>query len=319
MIVAGISFYVAIVACIAIISLGVGIGQGLVSKKAVEAQAIQPNARIEITRATTLALALLETIAIIGGLASLMMLAGYATSVSSLAQSAYLGIGLSMSIIGLLLSICSGIVASNFCSSIARQPFSTDAIIRFMLVTLSFMQTPLLFAFIVSIIIKTQIVHSTTTYDMCRLLASAICITLGSIGPILGMAKLVSVASLAAGRITTGYKELFSFTLLSQTIIETPLLFAAVTAISFLFMIPKNLASSGNGAIAIAASLCMGLGTLGAGLASGHTASTACEAIIEHPLQYPSMSKMSILIQTFIETTTLYAFLLTILLLFTIH
>src|SRR5262245_37372716 len=101
--------YLTIAAAVAIVGLGVGIGQGMTSKAALQALDEQPESRSEIMKIIILALALIETGAIIGSFVAVLMLQQSHESFHSVyGLYAQLGILFALCISGPLLSILSG-------------------------------------------------------------------------------------------------------------------------------------------------------------------------------------------------------------------
>ena len=66
----------------------------------------------------------------------------------------------------------------------------------------------------------------------------------------------------------------------------------------------------------LAAGLCTGIGTFGPGISSGKTASAACHQIAVNPEHHGMLSKVSIFAQGLIDTSAIYALLISLLLIF---
>jgi F0F1-type ATP synthase membrane subunit c/vacuolar-type H+-ATPase subunit K len=296
----------------AVNSIGVGIGEGLTSSAAVKAINIQPSAKAEITKVAVLGMALIETAAIMGVSIALILLIGTESSTNVYAGIAESGIALAICLPGFFIGLVSAYPAQQACLSIARQPFFSQKILRFMLITQSVIQTPVISGFIIAMFIRSEAAHATTYNESIRLLASGLCIGLGSIGPALGLGYFARTACHSISVNRDAYPQLLSFTLVSQAIIETSVIFALVISILILF------SSNGNtlhGAIGLlAAAICTGFGTFGAGISSGKTSAAACEQIALHPRQYSVLSRISMIAQGLIDTCAIYALVISILL-----
>ena len=300
----------------AINAIGVGIGQGLTSKTAIECINQQPAARNEIVKTAILALALIETAAVMGTFISFLLLLNieHYSLYGSLAE---IGIAFAICCSGFVLGLVSSLPARAGCIAVARQPFFSQSIIRFMMITLSLLQTPIIFGLIIALFIQGQIPFIETVRDSLRLMASGMCIGLSSIGPAIGLALFAKTACLGLGINRHAHRQIFSFTLISQAIIETPIIFALIIAISLLFLVPPVAHDTLLDGIAlIAAGLCTGIGTIGSGISSGLTASAACTQITHKPATYSTLSRISMLAQGLIETSTIYAVLISFLLIF---
>ncbi len=302
----------------AINAVGVGIGQGLTGAAAIESINRQPNAQSEITKTAILGMALIETAAVMGTFMALLLLwSTHNDSHNPYVGLAELGICFAISLSGFVLGIVSSLPARAACYAVARQPFFSQEIIRFMMVVLSLLQTPIIFGLIVGLLIQ-QLSHDVTTMrDSLRLISSGLCIGLGSVGPAIGLAFFSRTACQGLGINRGAYKQLFSFTLISQAIIETPIIFSLVVSMSLLFLVPitgqENML---DGIALLGAGLCTGIGTIGPGISSGRTAMAACEQIAIQPEIHSSLSRLSMFAQGLIETSAIYAVLISFLLLF---
>ncbi len=311
-------YFGAIALTTAINALGVGIGQGLTSSAAIEGINQQPSARNEITKTAILGMALIETAAVMGTVISFWLLIQVLNTANSYyANLAGIGVSFAICCPGFVLGLVSSLPARAACYSVARQPFFSQQITRFMMITLSLLQTPIIFGFIIALFIQAQAVSITTMRDSLRLIASGLCIGVGSIGPAIGLALFAQKACQGIGINRRAYTQIFSFTLISQAIIETPIIFALMVSISLLFLAPsihqENLI---DGIALFAAGLCTALGTIGPGISSGRTATAACEQIIKNPEMYGSLSRVSMFAQGLIETAAIYAVLISFMLIF---
>lgn len=229
---------------------------------------------------------------------------------------ATLGIALAICISGFVIGIVSAFPAQQACLAIARQPFFAQKIVRFMLITQSIIQTPIVFSFIIAMLIKAQLTTIDSLADSFRLLGAGICIGFGSIGPSIGLAQFARTACSGLGINRDAYNKLLPFTFLSEAIIETPIIFALVVSILLLVTGIPN----GNLLVGIAmlfAGFCTGFGTIGAGISSGKTSSAACHQIALAPEKYSLLARVSMFSQGLIDTCAIYALLISLLLIIT--
>jgi len=304
-----------IVACNAI---GVGIGQGLTSAHAISAINKQPSAREDITRAAVLAMALIETSAIMATFVSIMLLFGTQsaprTEMLCLAQ---LGIAFAMCCTGCTIGFASCLPARAACSAIARQPFFAQRILQFLLIVLSLIQTPIIFGLIVALVIQGQLYEATTMRESIRLLSSGVCIGLGSIGPSIGLALFSRAACRGIGINRNAYANVLNFTFISVAMIETPIIFSLIISVILLFVVPHSQYENFMEAVIFfSAALCTGIGTIGSGLSSGRTAASACRQIAQQPSLHVILSRASMFALGLIETCAIYPVLVSLILLF---
>lgn len=307
--------YGVIASSIAFSSISVGIGEGLITWSALSAINRQPAARDDIMRVAIIGMTLVETVAILGLLISiLLLLYSNMGATSCFSNYAELGIAFAMGITGLVIGLASAVPAQAACHAVARQPFFAQRISGFMLMTQVLIQTPMISAFLVSLFIQGQSDAATTMSDSLRLIASGLCVGIGSIGPAIGLSSFAKAAVSSLGKNTKAYDKLLSFTFISEALIETPIIFCLIIAIILLFAIPRAAVNNDiDGIIFLAAGLCTGLGTLGTGISSGKTAAAACIQIGNDPGAYNVLSRTSILAQSLIETVVLYTIILSLL------
>ncbi|MDP3889023.1 MAG: ATP synthase F0 subunit C [bacterium] len=310
--------YSTIALAVGINAIGVGIGQGLTSSAALTAMNQQPNARTDINKVAILGMALIETSAIMGAFVALiLLLGGESGGISNYVGLAELGIAFAICLPGLVLGIVSSFPAQAACTAIARQPFFSQKILRFMLITQSLIQTPIIFGLIIALFIKGQSIHAQTLRESLRLIGSGLCIGLGSIGPAIGLAKFAQEACYSIGINPKEYNKILSFTFISEAIIETPIIFSLVISMSLLFLVAQGVSENVlDGIVLFSAGLCTGMGTLGPGMSSGRIASSACHQIALNPAMYSVISRLSMVGQGLIETCAIYAILISFLLLF---
>jgi F0F1-type ATP synthase membrane subunit c/vacuolar-type H+-ATPase subunit K len=304
----GLAHYITVAFAVGIPAVGVGIGQGWTSTAALDAINRQPSAKNDIVRVAIFGMALIETAAVMGAFVSMLILYNnWDTPLSYYASLSTIGIAAAISIPGFVLGLVSSLPAGAACFAVARQPFFTQKILRFMVLTLSLIQTPIIFGFIISLAISAQAQDVTTMRDCLRLIASGISIGLGSVGPAIGLGLFARSACRGLGINRRAYDKILSFTLISQAIIETPIIFALVVSILLLFVVPsiaeENLI---DGIELMAAGLCAGFGTIGAGISSGRTAAAACTRIAHTPEINSLLARTSMFAQGLIETSAIY-------------
>lgn len=303
--------YTTIALAVGINSVGVGIGEGITSSAAIKAINKQPSAKKEISRIAILGTALIETAAIMGVSISIILLLGSKdVALTPFAALAEIGIALAICLSGFIIGIVSALPAKQACLSVARQPFFGEKILRFMLITQSVIQTPIIFGFIIAIFIKNQAMSAASIGESLKLIAGGLCIGLGTIGPALGLGNFAQVAVRGLGMNRSAYTTLMTFMFISQAIIETPVVFALVTA---LMILVSPVTSLLGGIAMLCAAVCMGLGTIGPGSSSGKTAAAACHQIALNPDIYHKVANVSMFGQGLIDTCAIYAFLIAIL------
>jgi len=293
-------------------SFGVGIGQGITSYSAINAINRQPASRSDVMRIALIGMTLIETVAILALLVAVLLIINV-QDITPYTTYAELGIAAAVCITGFVVGLASAKPAQAACNAAAKQPLFTQKIFNVMLMTQVLIQTPVITGLLVALFIQGQSINVEHLSDSIRLIASGLCVGLGSIGPALGLSIFSQAAIDGIGKNTKAYNKLLSFTFISEAIIETPIIFCLVIAITLLFIVTplKTL----DPIIFIASALCIGLGTFGPGLSSGRTGAAACSQIADNPENYTILSRTSMLAQGIIETVVIYALLLSLLML----
>lgn len=302
--------YGTIAGIVGLSSFGAGIGQGLTGRTAMQAMDIQPQARGDIGRNAIMGMALIDTASILCLTIAFMMVFG-SRSVETVLYTniADLGILFALSLPGFAIGIASAMPAREACLAIARQPFFSTKISRFMLICQSVIQTPIIFGFIIALLIKTGSSTCTNVMDSLRYVATGIAVGISVLGPIIGLGIFAKTACRGLGINRQSYASLLTLTFISNAIIETPIVLSLVIALVLLGVTidPNNVL---DGIRVLAASMCIGIGTFGPGISSGRASAVACHEIAKNPAVYSTLSKVSIFAQGLIDTCAIYAFLI---------
>ncbi len=305
--------YVSIAGIIGFSALGGCIGQGIAGMGSIRSMTRQPDSYNEIFRAMFIGLVLIESGPIVALVSSLMLLFKQAPTSWGTAW-AEVGIALAISATCCVMSIASGTVVRAATYSISRQPFSVKNIFTLMIMAQAIIEAPAIFAFIVSVLI-----HSSITTDLnlalgLKYFASCLVLAIGSIGPSIGQAIFSSAACSAAGLRNNIQDKLFPFMLINQTLIDTPLIFCLLFSFLILFTQLPIENSFGTSISFIAAAAAMGSGTLGSGIGIGYTGAQCAYQIAHNPQQYRLIFKTNLFSIAFIESSTIYAMIIALLL-----
>lgn len=290
-------------------SFGAGIGQGITGNAAIKAMNIQPQARTEISRLALMGMALIDTASILCLTIALIMIFTADVGPGTLnAHIAHLGVLCALSIPSFIIGIISSLPAKYALLSVARQPFFAAKISRFMLICQTVIQTPAIFGFVIALLISSQSASVIGLVDALRLVAMGLTIGLGALGPVIGLGLFSKSACNGLGLNREAYQKLLSLTLISNAIIETPIVLCMVVAFA---MLGESFSDTNvlGGIRVLASALCMGISTLGTGISSGKTSAIACTKIAQDPETYSTVSKTSLFAQGLIDTCAIYAFL----------
>ncbi len=301
---------------IACSALGVSLGISYIAQGALDALYIQPSAEKEISKISILAMALTETGGVIGLTVALMMLMSTRGFDNTLLNPgiARFGIFFSIGIASLFVGAVSALPARQACLSVARQPFFGNKIMNIMLITMSIIQTPIIFGFIVAVMINTQATHVETLGQALALLSAGVCLGLGSVGPAYGQSIYASAACKTLGNNRNTYRSILTFSLISQAMIESPIIFALLTSLLILDITTASITPM-QSLLTIVAGLCVGVTNIAPGISSGRTAAEAAKQITYNLSHYAIITRTSLIAQGLIDTFAIYGLLIALLLL----
>ncbi|MDR3647417.1 MAG: hypothetical protein P4L22_07780 [Candidatus Babeliales bacterium] len=303
-----------ITSLVGIISLGVAFGNSISAIAAIRATYIQPRANKEILKASLLGIVLSETSAIIGFVMAIILLGSQQSSIySEYVIYSKLGIFFALCIPGFTIGLVSSLPVKYACMSIARQPFFSSKILNLMFLTLTFIQSPIIFGFIISLIINFKASSITTVADSIRMISAGLSLGIGSIGPSIGLALFAKSACHAIGINRNSYNKIFTFCFVSEALLETPIVFALITSL----LLVSSTAISPLACVGMLASaLCVGISNIFPGISSGRIAAAACQEIALNPNNYSLVSRTSLIAQGLIDSLAVYGWLISLMLIF---
>lgn len=308
-------YYITVALPVVLSTLGAGIGQGLIGKKALEAIHVQPEASEQISKICIIGTALTETTGILGIVTSLMLLISPMTIHPYYGTLGLLGIALAVGVSGFIVGITSSLPAQAACESTARQPFMHTKILNLMLITQTLIMTPNIFGFLIALLIKNKISAATTLPLALQLFASGLSIGLGCIGPAIGLSLFAYAACSAIGYNKKAFGKILTFTFIAEAIIETPLIFALLIALSIISINIQDMSFIKSFSL-VAAAICIAISTIAPGISSGRIGATTCQQISFHAHQYAALSKTTMLALALIDTCAIYGLLTSIMLIF---
>ncbi len=293
--------------------LGAGIGLGIAGFGTIQEMMRQPLAHSHCFRAMLIGLALIESGAIIALVMTIILLIGTYDVVTLplvlTELSAAIAVGTAAATIGL----ASSFVVKSTTRAIAREPHFSQKITNVMLITQSIIEAPVMFAFIISLIIRRNVTDAIDLATAIKFLAIGVSMALACIGPTIGQSMLASSSCFTLGRFKDAYSRLFPFTLLSQAIIETPVAFCLLFSFLLIYTpLPISHDSSIAGIVipSVLAALLMGIASIGPGIGIGYITSKSIIQVAQNPALYQTMVKTTLLVCAFLEASLIYALII---------
>ena len=303
--------YLSIGIIIAFPALGVSIGESLTNKTAVAMINEQPSAQAILQRIAVISMTLTETALILAVVMGLILV--LSSPGASHAGLVYFGIILSIALPGFLVGIFSSFPGRAALRAAARQPLFGPRILQLLLLTQSVVQTPVIFGFIIALILTTYLSTATTPAQAIRLFACGLTFGLGSIGPLIGLSRLTSQALQTTGTNREIFPKLRNFTLISQALAETPVIFALIVSLTMI-LVTATPFTTAYPVMFILAAFTIGFTTLGTGLSSGKVAATAIYYMGTNPRMQNVLARMSIITQAVVDTSSIWGLIAALLL-----
>lgn len=293
--------------------LGAALGQARINKATLQAIDIQPEAYNDLARINFIGCAITETAAILGTIIALFLLFDTTPITHEGVYYARFAIALAIGISGCVCGYFSSSPAKSAILSIARQPFFSAKITNILLVTQSIVMTPNIFGFLISLLIIHSMHSIHSHVGNLQVLSAGLVLGLGCIGPAYGLSKFTSKICENMGVSRKAYSALLTFTLLCCAIIETPVIFSLLVALSILNA-PIAYASNIKGFTFLAAAICMGLSTFAAGISAGNAASAAAQSMALQLDHAKNISRLTMIILALLDTFAVYGLLIAMIL-----
>jgi F0F1-type ATP synthase membrane subunit c/vacuolar-type H+-ATPase subunit K len=109
-------------------------------------------------------------------------------------------------------------------------------------------------------------------------------------------------------------QQLMNLMIITQTIIQTPLIFVFLISLFIAFQCTPDLLLK-SGIILMSSGICMGLGSIGPSIGLGNFAQIACESVGINRKAYTFILPFTLMSGAFIETPLIFAFLISLILL----
>lgn len=303
------SLVISMILCI----FGVVFGQAAIGRAVLEASNTQPQSQEVFNKIGIITLAFVETSCILA-LTAVITLFFNTTLVPQTALNtsiAQCGCIFALGITGLMVGLATARPAIQALHAVARQPFFAGQIMNLMIIAMSIMQTPIIFGFIIQMMIHLQIDSLITINSALKYLAASACLGLGSIGPIIGQGIFAQSSCRALGINRACYARMRAFALVSQSMIETPVILALITA-GLIILTPEP--SPLKVVALIGAALCVSLCNTGSGISSGRVSAAAATQMGINTTGAKTVEQTSLLAQGVLDSLVMYGFIIGILL-----
>ncbi|PCI74281.1 hypothetical protein COB28_01720 [Candidatus Dependentiae bacterium] len=299
--------YIGIALSIAIAAIGTGLAQGYASSGIMRAMSRQEMGGDAIRRALMIGLVFIESGAILALVLSFFLLTHEFSVITFPIGLVHCSMGICMGFVTAVMALASGCAVVAAAESIARQPAFSQKILSFMMISQTFIEAPVILAFVLLLIINTNIEESISLAEAIKLSIAASGIAVGAIGPAIAQSYFSAASGRAIGLDRNAYGRIFSFSLLTQAIIETPVIFVLISTLFVIFKVLPPVGTFTTVYSLLPALLVVSVGTSSAAIGVSAVASKSCRLIALDASLYTRIFRTSFIAQAFIESCGIYA------------
>ncbi len=232
--------------------------------------------------------------------------------------SAFFGAGLCMGTGAVGAAIGEGYAAGSAVNSISQQPAASGEILKTMLVSMAIAESASIFALVVAILLIFQKFSNGNLYTAMALISSGISMGIGAFGAGVGSGFPGGTACIGIARNPRAAGAISTNMLIGQAVAQTPAIFAML--VSFILMYksyPSTIKITYLLGI-LGAGVSMGFGAIGPGIGGGLAAASAAEGVSKNPVASNILTRIMLIGQAVSQSTSVYALVISFVLLFVV-
>ena len=236
----------------------------------------------------------------------------------------FMGAAISTGLASIGAGIGEGQIAGYTMKSLERQPGAKDTLLRSMLIGQALTESGAIFALVVSLLLLFG-GFLNATMDLAKaaaLLASAVAMGLGSLGPSFGSGHAGSESVDGIGRTPSEHLPITTNMLIGQALSQTSSIFALVISFLLIYTVP-NISSVQEVGYQIlrtfaymGAAIAMGIGAFGPGIGVGYISGQASKMIARYKEQQSLLMRTMFLSSAVAQSTAIYSLVVALLLVF---
>lgn len=311
--------YLAIFCGVAFGSIGVVMGQASALGGFLQGMDRQPSADNQLFKVLLYGLFFVEIPFVLCFLVAIMLFFKSSGEVSLHQGICELGIGLGMMISAVIVGSAVGKAVNSALGSIARLPNHVGALRALLLTSLTLIETPVLLSLAVSMLIMGQFDVDMTLNESFKLFSAAITMGLGSVAPSLAQKQFVPGAFAGVVFRMKNYTKMLRFFVITEALIETSVILSFVISILLVIRrVDPSFDTIFSKYVFLAIAVCISVGSFGSVLGVGNVGSSAIIYGAKSGDENNDVFKISSMSQFFIETNGFFAFVISLILLFTV-
>jgi len=233
-------------------------------------------------------------------------------------SSAYFGAGLCMGFGAIGAALGEGIIAGSASTGISRQPAVSGEILKMMLISQAVTESSAIFALVIAIFLLFQSFKGTTLTEAMALISSGFCMGMGALGSGIGCGFPGAKACEAISRNPKVSNKIMTAMLVGQAVDQTPTIFALFISLLLLFMNFSAVVKFSIAMAVLSAGISMGFGAVGPGIGGGIAAGYAIEGIGKNKELSGILLRTMLIGQAVSQSTSIYAMVISLVLLFVV-
>ncbi len=238
--------------------------------------------------------------------------------VSWVNASGFFGAGLCMGLGAIGAAVGEGIIAGSASNSISRQPAVSGDILKMMLIGQAVTETAAIFALVIAILLLFREYTGTTLTQASAMISTGFCMGMGALGSGVGCGFPGAKACEGIARNPRVSGKIMTAMLIGQAVDQTPTIFALFISLLLIFMDFSHAFKITIAAAVLASGISTGFGGVGPGIGGGITAGAAIEGIAKNKELSPVLLRTMLIGQAVSQSTSIYAMVISLVLLFVI-
>ena len=231
--------------------------------------------------------------------------------------SRFLGAGLAVGLGAIGAALGEGYAAGSANEALSYRPNKAGDVLKNMLVGQAIAESAGIFALVISIVLLFREPSYTSALLAWTSIGAGLSMGLSAVGSGIGAGLAAGAACIGIVRQPANSDSTVKTMLISSAICQDSAIFGMVIALLLLFLDFSNVPLYPGWAAMLGAGLAIGLAAIGSGFGNGATAREAVAGIARHPETNKNTNKVMLIGLSVTQSTAIYGFLISLLLLFT--
>ncbi len=238
--------------------------------------------------------------------------------VSWINASGFFGAGLCMGLGAIGAAVGEGFIAGSASRGISRQPAMSGDVLKMMLIGQAITETAAIFSLVIAILLLFKTYSGNNITQASAMISTGFCMGMGALGSGIGCGFPGAKACETLARNPSVSGKIMTAMLVGQAVDQTPTIFALFVSLLLLFMNFSVAMKITIAAAVFSAGISMGFGAVGPGIGGGIAAGAAVEGIGKNKELSPVLLRTMLIGQAVSQSTSIYAMVISLVLLFVI-